>query len=100
MATYAAPVAGPSMDHEDPVDAFLVGSIVVSFATLLTAHLALAAGLLARSPRSRGLVALLVPPLAPYYGAREKLWVRAILWIASLVVYVAARIAAHFYARG
>lgn len=76
------------------MDAFLVFAIVASFAAFITAHVALAVGLVARNPRARGLVALLVPPLAPYFGIREKMWARSILWGAALVAYVAARVAA------
>jgi hypothetical protein len=79
------------------LDAFLVIVIVTSFALLVTTHVALAAGLLGRKPRLRGLLALLVPPVAPYFGIRERMWTRSILWGLSLVIYVAARIAAaHF----
>lgn len=78
------------------MDAFLVFAIVASFAAFITAHVALAVGLVARNPRARGLVALLVPPLAPYFGIREKMWARSILWGAALVAYVAARVAASF----
>lgn len=76
-------------DHR--VDAFLVSSIVVSFALLVTTHVALAAGLVGRKPRSRGLLALVLPPLAPYFGLREKMWVRSVVWMVSLAVYVVAR---------
>ena len=76
------------------MDAFLVIVIVTSFALLVTSHVALVAGLAWRRPRLRGLVALLVPPAAPYFGVRERMWVRSILWALSLVVYLAARVAA------
>jgi hypothetical protein len=76
------------------VDAFLVIVIVTSFALLVTSHVALAAGLLGRKPRLRGLVALLVPPVAPYLGIRERMWLRSIVWMLSLAAYVGARIAA------
>jgi len=76
------------------VDTALVIAIVVSFATLVTAHVALAMGLLTRTPRIRALLALLLPPLAPYYGAREKMWIRTTVWTLALVTYVAARVAA------
>jgi hypothetical protein len=79
------------------VDAFLLIVIVASFSLLATTHVALAAGLLGRKPRLRGLLALLVPPVAPYFGIRERMWTRSILWGLSLVVYIVARIAAaHF----
>lgn len=70
----------------------LVAAIVLSFGLFVTAHLAVAWGLLFRPPRWRSPVALLLPPLAPYWAIRERMRVRAILWIASLVVYAVARI--------
>ena len=78
------------------MDAFLVFAIVASFAAHVTAHVALAVGLAARKPRVRAFVALLLPPLAPYFGIREKMWARSILWGASLAAYLAARVAAAF----
>ncbi|HVW27109.1 MAG TPA: hypothetical protein VHC69_17205 [Polyangiaceae bacterium] len=77
-----------------PVDAFLVIVIVTSFAALATSHVALVAGLAWRRPRLRGLLSLLVPPAAPYFGVRERMWVRSVLWALSLVVYLVARIVA------
>ena len=76
------------------MDAFLVFSLVLSFALLVTVHVALAAGLLLRPPRARGLLALVVPPFAPYFGIRERMWTRSILWLLCFVAYVAARVAA------
>lgn len=70
----------------------LVAAIVLSFALFVTAHLAIVWGLLFRAPRWRSPVALVLPPLAPYWAVRERMRVRAILWIASLVVYALARI--------
>ena len=76
------------------MDAFIVIVIVASFALLVTAHAALAAGLLARKPRLRAVLAFFVPPLAPYFGMREKMWARSVLWLVALTAYVAARVAA------
>jgi hypothetical protein len=75
-------------------DVFVLATIVVSFAVWVTAHCALAAGLALRTPRARGLLAFLVPPLAPYFGLREKMAARGITWIIAAVVYVGARVAA------
>jgi len=74
----------------------LVAAVVLAFAFLVTAHVAIAVGLLGRAPRWRAPVALAVPPLAPYWAWRERMRVRAGLWAAGLVVYVAARIVASF----
>lgn len=77
-------------------DTILVGAVVLAFASLVTAHLAIAVGLVAKTPRWRALVALVVAPLAPYWAWREHMRVRAGLWAAGLVVYVVARIVASF----
>jgi hypothetical protein len=61
--------------------------VIVSFAMLLTAHVVIAASLLARPPRWRALVALLLPPLAPYYALRERQRGRGATWLAAAMVY-------------
>jgi hypothetical protein len=70
------------------VTLFLV--LVVAFAALLTAHLTLAVGLVRRAPRWRGLVALLVAPLAPWWGWQAHMRVRGTLWIAAAAAYATA----------
>ena len=77
------------------MDLVLLAALVVAFATLTTVHLAIAARLTLRArPRWRGLVALLVPPLAPIWAYREG-WSRsASLWVAAVLIYVVARIVA------
>lgn len=72
----------------------VVIGLVASFATLVTSHVALALGLAARRPRWRGAVALLVPPLAPWWGLEAGLRVRSALWITGACAYVVARILA------
>jgi hypothetical protein len=71
----------------------LVGSVLIgSFAAFVTAHLVLVAGLFGLRPRWRGVVGL-VPPLAPlavYWAFRERLHVRASLWLACFALYVLA----------
>jgi hypothetical protein len=67
--------------------------LVLAFATYVTAHVTLAFGLGYRRPRWRALVALVIAPLAPWWGWRAKMRARSVLWIASVVVYVAAWIA-------
>jgi hypothetical protein len=68
-------------------DLLLLGGLVLAFATLVTAHVTLALGLARRRPRWRGLVALVVVPLAPIWGWRERMCVRGALWIASAIAY-------------
>ncbi len=72
----------------------LVAMVVLGFAALVTAHIAIAWGLLWRAPRYRALVALVVPPLAPYWAWREHMRVRAGIWAGALVLYVIARLIA------
>lgn len=68
------------------------GVVVVAFAAAVTFHATLAIGLAYRVPPARGLVALLVPPLAPCWGLGERMRLRSVGWIASVAVYVAARL--------
>jgi hypothetical protein len=74
-------------------DAMIVIGLVVTSALAVTAHLAIAAGLLRRAPRWRALAALVVAPLAPFYAIREHMLVRAGIWIVGVAGYVAAWIA-------
>jgi len=62
-------------------------ALVVAFATLLTVHVTLAFGLARRPPRWRGLAALVVPPLAPWWGWQARMRVRGVLWIAAAAAY-------------
>lgn len=62
--------------------------LVVAFATLLTAHVALLFGLATRPPRWRAAAAAVVAPLAPFWGLRAGMPARSALWLASAVVYV------------
>lgn len=76
-------------------DKIVLAVLVVGFATLLTAHIWLAARLTMHArPRWRGLVALVVPPLAPLWGFREGWKVTAIIWLSAVAVYAGALIAA------
>ncbi|MCC6900938.1 MAG: hypothetical protein IT377_18315 [Polyangiaceae bacterium] len=76
------------------VDRVVLGALVVSFASWVTAHVALAFGLALGRPRWRGPVAFLVPPLAPYWGMEAGMKRRAGIWVTALVVYALARIVA------
>jgi hypothetical protein len=71
-------------------DTVILVVLVVAFATLLTVHVLLALGLARRPPRWRALVALVVAPLAPWWGWREGMRVRGVLWVASAVAYAVA----------
>jgi hypothetical protein len=76
------------------VDVFVTLSIIVSFAALVTAHVAVCAALASRDPWWRGAVALVVPFLAPFWAFRAKMRGRAFAWSASGAVYVTARLVA------
>jgi hypothetical protein len=71
-------------------DAVAFGALVVGFALLATAHLAIVAGLAARAPRSRSLAALVVPPLAVYWAIRERMFARGVAWSVGAAVYLVA----------
>lgn len=69
-------------------DTVVLAMLVLSFATLLTTHLVIALRLSLRArPRYRGLLALLVPPLAPFFAWGQH-WRRlAALWVGAVVSY-------------
>ncbi len=66
-------------------------ALIGSFAVTVTAHVTILVGLARRPPRWRAAAALMVPPLAPYFALRERMRVRAALWIVAAVVYLLAR---------
>ena len=78
-------------------DAVVLALLVMSFATLVTTHVVIAARLLWRvSPKYRGVVALVVPPMAPVWAWGQR-WTRLVsLWIGSLLAYVVALVVASF----
>jgi hypothetical protein len=75
-------------------DEVLAAALVVAFAGLVTVHVLLIAGLAGRRPRWRALVALVAPPLAPYWGSRERLHARSVAWVACATLYAALLVAA------
>ena len=64
--------------------------LVVSFALLVTAHVALSVALTFRPPHWRGPLAFLVPPLAPWWGLQEQMRAWSMVWIGSLAIYLVA----------
>ncbi len=68
-------------------DALLFGGLVVAFAALCTVHIAIVWSLAMHHPRWRALVALVVPPLAPYWALRGGMVVRGGIWIGSVILY-------------
>jgi hypothetical protein len=76
------------------LDFTLLALISVAVGLFLVAHVTLVIGLLRRDPWWRGLLGLLVPPLAAYWGYEAKLRVRVTLWLATLAIYLASATAA------
>jgi hypothetical protein len=76
------------------VDFALLAVIGVVVGLFSVAHVTLVIGLLRREPWWHGLVALVVPPLAPYWGYEAKLRRRVTLWVVSLAVYLVSVTAA------
>jgi hypothetical protein len=71
------------------LDSALLVLLCVAVGLHLVAHVTLVIGLLRRKPWWRGLVALVVPPLAPFWGFEARLRGRVTLWVVTLVVYLA-----------
>ena len=72
-------------------DVGAVLALVLGFGVLVTAHLCVVVGLLARAPWWKGIAALVVAPLAPYWAIRSRMHVRGISWLLGAAVYVVAR---------
>ena len=71
----------------------MLAGLVLGFATLVTVHFALAIRLMrSERPRWRGLVALVVPPLAVIWGFRAGFRRNAVVWLVAVVVYLIALI--------
>jgi hypothetical protein len=74
-------------------DELVASALVLSFASLVTVHAAIVAGLARRRPRWRAALALIAPPLAPWWGYRD-MRVRVALWVAGAIAYGALRLLA------
>ncbi len=82
------PPPGPSRYVAAVANAVVLGALLLCFATFLTTHVAIAVRLLVASkPRYRGVVALIVLPLAPMWAYRERWRKLAWLWILSMISY-------------
>jgi hypothetical protein len=77
-----------------PVDLALMFGLATSLGLLLASHVALSVGLAVLGPWQRGLIAFVVPPLAPLWGYSGRLHTRSLLWIIALVTHVACLTAA------
>ena len=66
----------------------MLSALLLSFATLATTHIAIAARLVLKArPRYRGLVVLLIPPLAPVYAYQQQWRKMCWLWVGAVVAY-------------
>jgi hypothetical protein len=75
-------------------DAILMATLFLGLATLVTAHVALAWRLFFQArPRWRGIVALVVPPLALIWGLRAGWRVNAAIWVGAVALYLIALVA-------
>jgi hypothetical protein len=77
-------------------DAIVAAAVVLAFAALVAAHVAIVASLARCSPRWRALAALVAAPLAPYWGWREGMRWRARVWVVAALAYGVARVLASF----
>jgi hypothetical protein len=76
------------------LDFALLALISVAVGLHLVAHVTLVIGLVRRDPWWHGLVALVVPPLAAYWGYEARLRGRVTLWVMTLAIYLASVTAA------
>ncbi len=72
-------------------DEAVAAGLVLAFATLVTAHVMLVAALASPPRRWHALVALVVAPLAPYWGYRRGLRARSVVWVVAALAYGALR---------
>jgi hypothetical protein len=72
-------------------DEVISAALVLSFASFVTAHVALVVGLLGRAPRWRAPVALVIAPLAPWWARKERMHGRVVAWVVAAAAYVALR---------
>ncbi|MEM9692408.1 MAG: hypothetical protein AAGA56_07675 [Myxococcota bacterium] len=71
----------------------LAVALLASFAGWLLIHVVLAVRLMRRAPHWRGVVALFLPPLAPWWAAKAR-WSGAVYaWLGALLLYVTILIA-------
>lgn len=76
------------------LDFVLLGMLCIAVGLHVVAHVTLVIGLLRRDPWWHGLLALFVPPLAPYWGYEARFRKRVTLWVVTLALYLASVTAA------
>ncbi len=65
----------------------LAAAVTLVLLVFAGAHVSLLGGLVARRPRYRAAVALMLPPLAPYWGWRAGFRRRVYTWAIALALY-------------
>ena len=65
----------------------LFTTMVLAFATLATAHVTIAIGFLRRELFWRAISAMVVVPMAPWWGWQTGMRARAALWLTAGLVY-------------
>jgi hypothetical protein len=71
--------------------------LIASFGAFVTIHVALSFALVFfHRPRWKGALALVVPPLAPWWGRAAGRWRLSGAWVFVLVLYFAALLAGRF----
>ncbi|HEX3778001.1 MAG TPA: hypothetical protein VHV51_26220 [Polyangiaceae bacterium] len=76
------------------VDLALIIVLVLSAGVLLSTHVSLSVELARLGPWYRGLLAFVLPPLAPFWGYHGKLHTRSLIWIIAVTIHVACLTAA------
>jgi hypothetical protein len=71
-------------------DSALTLALVITFATLVTAHVAILFGLVRKRRPVEAIGALVLPLLAPYWAFARGMRARAVVWLASATLYAAA----------
>lgn len=79
------------------LDLVVTIGLFVSFAALVTVHATLAIGLASCAPRWRALVSLIPPAvvMAPYWGYRAGMKMRAWGWVACALAYASSLVLAY-----
>lgn len=90
LAVFDGARAAPGyVPHGNSVDLALTFGLSLSLGLLLASHVALSVGLALLGPWYRGVIAFVVPPLAPFWGYHGRLHRRALIWIIAVVVHLA-----------
>ncbi|NUP05225.1 MAG: hypothetical protein HOW73_04095 [Polyangiaceae bacterium] len=75
---------------DQSLNLIVTSAVIVTFAALVTVHVATLFGLTKQRQFVPALGSLVFPPLAPYCAFVRGMRVRATIWVAMAVLYVAA----------